>query len=472
MKKSEYAKWSRAATEWSAEYLNNIESYPVRAQTSPGDIAKQIPGAPPEAGESMEDILEDFKRIVPDGMTHWQHPRFFAYFPSNAAPAAIVAEQLAGSMAAQCMLWQTSPSATELEVRMVDWLRQGVGLPDSFKGVFQDTASTATLCAVLTMREIAHKWRGNQEGLSNLPTARVYASTRTHSSIDKAMWVSGMGQDNLVKIDTLDDYSMDVDALAKAIQEDRENGLVPAGIVVCVGGTSMGATDNVRAVCELAQAEGLYTHIDAAWAGSAMICPEYRDLWDGAELADSIVLNPHKWLGASMECSAHFVKDPTTLVKTLAIQPEYLKTYGQDGIINFSEWSVQLGRRFRALKVWFLLRAYGLEGLREMIRNHINWSVELCERLEQEDDFEIVTQPILSLFTFRYKPAGDGLNVDEINKQLVDAINDDGRIYLTQSHHDGIQVIRFMTGQFDMTHADIEIAYDVITEVARGLKSQ
>ncbi len=472
MKKSEYEKWSRAATEWSAEYLNNIESYPVRAQTSPGDIAKQIPGTPPEAGESMEDIMADFKRIVPDGMTHWQHPRFFAYFPSNAAPAAIVAEQLAGSMAAQCMLWQTSPSATELEVRMVDWLRQGVGLPDSFKGVFQDTASTATLCAVLTMREIALKWRGNREGLSNLPTARVYASTRTHSSIDKAMWVSGMGQDNLVKIDTLDDFSMDVEALAKAIKEDRENGLVPAGIVVCVGGTSMGATDNVRAVCELAQAEGLYTHIDAAWAGSAMICPEYRHLWDGAELADSIVLNPHKWLGASMECSAHFVKDPTTLVKTLAIQPEYLKTYGQNGIINFSEWSVQLGRRFRALKVWFLLRAYGLEGLREMIRNHVKWSVELCEKLEQEDDFEIVTQPILSLFTFRYKPTADGVNIDELNKQLVDAINDDGRIYLTQSHHDGIQVIRFMTGQFDMTHADIEIAYDVITEVARGLKLQ
>jgi len=470
MKKSEYGKWSRAATEWSTEYLNAIDSYPVRARTSPGDIAKQIPDTPPEAGESMDHILEDFKRIVPDGMTHWQHPRFFAYFPSNAAPAAIIAEQLAGSMAAQCMLWQTSPSATELEVRMVDWLRQGVGLPDTFKGVFQDTASTATLCAILTMREIALDWRGNEEGLSQLPTTRVYASTRTHSSIDKAMWVAGMGQKNLVKIDTLEDYSMDVEALADAIKTDRKNGLLPAGIVVCVGGTSMGATDNVRAVCELAKAEGLYTHIDAAWAGSAMICPEYRHLWDGAELADSIVLNPHKWLGASMECSAHFVKDPATLVKTLAIQPEYLKTYGQNGIINFSEWSVQLGRRFRALKVWFLLRAYGLEGLREMIRNHVTWSVELCERLKSEDDFEIVTQPILSLFTFRYKPSIEGVNIDDVNKQLVDAINDDGRIYLTQSVHDGLQVIRFMTGQFDMTHEDINIAYDVITEVARGLK--
>lgn len=470
MKKSEYKKWSRAATDWSADYLENIENMPVRAQTSPGDIAKQIPGKPPEAGETMESIMDDFGRIVPDGMTHWQHPRFFAYFPSNAAPAAMIAEQLAGSMAAQCMLWQTSPSATEIEVRMVDWLRQAVGLPEGFEGVFQDTASTATLCAVLTMREIALDWRGNQEGLSNLPTTRVYASKRTHSSIDKALWVAGMGQDNLVKIDTKDDFAMDVEALAKAIKDDRANGLLPAGIVICVGGTSMGATDDVRAVCELAKAEGLYTHIDAAWAGSAMICPEFRHLWEGAELADSIVLNPHKWLGASMECSAHFVKDPATLVKTLAIQPEYLKTYGKDGIINFSEWSVQLGRRFRALKVWFLLRAYGLEGLREMIRNHVSWSEELCARLEKESDFEIVTQPILSLFTFRYKPVTPGTDVDELNRRLVDAINDDGRIYLTQSLHEGDIVIRFMTGQFDMTHEDINIAFDVIVEIARGLK--
>ena len=190
---------------------------------------------------------------------------------------------------------------------MVDWLRQSVGLPDTFKGVLQDTASSATLCAILTMREKALNWEGNKKGLSQLPTVRVYASTRTHTSIDKAMWVAGLGQDNLVKIDTDNDFSMNVDALARAIEQDRNNGMLPAGIVVCVGGTSMGATDKVRAVCELAQAEGLYTHIDAAWAGSAMICPEYRHLWDGAELADSIVLNPHKWLGASMECSAHFI---------------------------------------------------------------------------------------------------------------------------------------------------------------------
>lgn len=469
MKKSEYAKWSHAAADWSAHYLQNVDQYPVRAQSAPGDIAKQIPANPPETGESMDAIMADFSRIVPDGMTHWQHPRFFAYFPSNAAPAAMIAEQLAGSMAAQCMLWQTSPAATEIEVRMVDWLRQSLGLPDTFRGVLQDTASSSTLCAILTMRESALDWRGNQQGLSQLPQVRIYASTRTHSSIDKAMWVAGLGQDNLVKIPTDDDFGMNVDALKQAIAQDRAAGFLPAGVVVCVGGTSMGATDPVRAVCELAQAEGLYTHVDAAWAGSAMICEEYRYLWEGVELADSIVFNPHKWMGASMECSAHFVKQPDTLVKTLAIQPEYLKTYGRDGVINFSEWSIQLGRRFRALKVWFLLRAYGLDGLRTMIRQHVAWSELLCQRLRAEADFQITSEPILSLFTFRHLPDTPHSDVNDHNRLLVEAINNDGRIYLTQTLHEGDLVIRFMCGQFDMREEDIEIAFNVITSLARAM---
>lgn len=468
MNKSDFGTWSHAAADWSAHYLDTLSQRPVRAQTEPGQIAAQIAALPPENGESMETIFADFEKIIPEGMTHWQHPRFFAYFPSNAAPAAIIAEQLAATMAAQCMLWQTSPAATELEVRMVDWLREAVGLPEAFGGVLQDTASSATLCAILTMRELALDWRGNEQGLAGLPTVRVYASTRTHSSIDKAMWVAGLGQANLVKIPTDSHYAMQADYLRDAIKEDRAAGRLPAGVVICVGGTSTGATDNVREICKIAKSEGLYTHVDAAWAGSAMICPEYRKLWDGVELADSIVLNPHKWLGASMECSAHFVRDPESLVRTLAIQPEYLKTYGRDGVINFSEWSIQLGRRFRALKVWFLMRAYGLNGLRNMIRNHIAWSLKLAERLRAQEHFEIVTEPVLSLFTFRYKPPGS-LDLDDLNRQLVNAINDDGRIYLTQSMHDGRVVVRFMTGQFDMTEADVDIAYDVIVELSAGL---
>jgi len=470
MDKSEFGAWSHAAADWSTQYLESIGEKPVRSQVAPGDIQKQIASSPPEQGEGMQAIMDDFKHIIPEGMTHWQHPRFFAYFPSNAAPASMIAEQLASTMSVNGMLWQTSPAATELEICMMDWLRQAVGLPTGFKGVMQDTASTATLCAVLTMRELALDRKGNQEGLFGKAPVRVYASTRTHTSIDKALWVAGLGQDNLVKIDTREDYSLDIEQLKQAIKTDREAGRLPAGIVVCVGGTSMGACDHVREVCELAQQEGLYTHVDAAWAGSAMICPEFRYLWDGIELADSIVLNPHKWLGASLECSAHFVREPDKLINTMSIKPEYLKTYNQEELTNFSEWSVQLGRRFRALKVWFLLRAYGLEGLRTRIRNHIEWSLRLAEQLRADERFEIVTEPILSLFTFRLVKAGlSDQELDALNLELVNRINNDGRIYLTQSVHDGIGVIRFMTGQFDMQESDIDIAHQVITELAESL---
>lgn len=469
MDSKEFGRWSHAAADWSTRYLNEVADYPVRSQQMPGSLLDALPDAAPETADSMEQIFEDFERLIPSGMTHWQHPRFFAYFPSNAAPAAILAEQLAASLAAQCMLWQTSPAATELEIRMVDWLRQAVGLPDTFTGSFQDTASTSTLCAVLVMRERALDYSGNRSGLSGQPRLRIYASGRTHSSVDKALWVAGLGQDNLVKIPTGDGplYPMSADALSEAIAADRAAGHVPAGVVVCVGGTSTGATDNAKDIVAIAQREGLYCHVDAAWAGAAMICPEFRELWAGVEGADSIVLNPHKWLGTGMECSAHFVRDPESLVKTLAIQPEYLKTRGADGVVNFSEWSVQLGRRFRALKVWFLLRAYGLEGLREMIRNHVLWSVALCERLRLEADMQIVTEPVLSLFSFRHRAPAGG-DADAHNLEVVQRINDDGRIYLTQTRHDDGIAIRFQAGQFDTSEADFDLAFDVITSLARA----
>ena len=469
MNPAEFNHWLKKAADWSAEYRANVADYPVRSQLSPGIVSQQIDTVPPEAAQSMEAIFQDFEDIIPPGMTHWQHPRFFAYFPSNAAPAAVIAELLATAIGAQCMLWQTSPAATELEVKMIDWLRQATGLPEGFQGVLQDTASSATLCAILTMRERALEFRGNQEGLFAQKPLRVYASSRTHSSIDKAMWVSGLGQDNLVKIPTDAHFAMRADALRAAIKADRANGLQPAGVVVCVGGTSIGATDNVREICEIAIAEGLYTHVDAAWAGSAMICPEYRYLWEGIELADSIVLNPHKWLGAPMECSAHFVQDPATLVRTLSIQPEYLKTYGQDGIINFSEWGIQLGRRFRALKLWFLIRAYGLQGLRERIRNHVDWSAALSQRLSAEPDFNIITEPVLSLFSFRFEPTSV-TDLDALNLTLLEKLNDDGTIYLTQTLHEGQLVLRFVAGHFDMRSEDIDIAFETIVATARSLQ--
>ncbi|MGV3548672.1 pyridoxal phosphate-dependent decarboxylase family protein [Rhizobium sp.] len=467
MDAEEFRHWSHKAADWGADYRETLRNRPVRAQTRPGDIIRQLGETPPEAGESMETIFADFERIVPDGLTHWQHPRFFAYFPANAAPASVIADYLVTSIAAQCMLWQTSPVATEMETRVVDWLRQAMGLPDSFSGVIHDSASTATLAAVLVMREKALGWKGNSDGLAAHAPVRVYASKQVHTSIDRAIWISGIGEANLVRIPTKGPLNgMDPEALDAAIQADREAGFIPAGVIACTGGTSIGACDPIDAVAEVVRRHGLYLHVDAAWAGSAMICPEFRTLWQGVDAADSVVFNPHKWLGAQFDCSVQFIRNPAEQVQTLAIQPEYLKTHGHDGIINYSEWSVPLGRRFRALKIWFLLRYHGLEGLRTMIRNHVTWSAELCERLAAEPDFEIVSQPVLSLFSFRHKSSGDA---DQHTIALVNAINDDGRIYLTQTRVDGRIAIRFQAGQSEMTREDALAAFDVITEVARKM---
>lgn len=461
--------WSHRAADWGADYRAGVAERPVRAQTQPGSIAASIADAPPEGPEPMETIFADFEAKIVPGMTHWQHPRFFAYFPANAAPVSVVAEYLVSAMAAQCMLWQTSPAATELEIRVVDWMRQALGLPDGFAGVIQDSASTATLAALLTMRERALDWQGNRAGLSGQKRLRIYASDQVHTSVDRAVWISGFGEDNLVRIPVSGPLrAMDVARLEAAIVADREVGLLPAGIVACVGGTSVGATDDIAAVAAVAARHGLYLHVDAAWAGSAMICPEFRHYWAGVEQADSIVFNPHKWLGAQFDCSIQFVRDPDALVRTLAIKPEYLKTHGKDGIINFSEWSVPLGRRFRALKLWFLLRAHGLEGLRGMIRDHVAWARRHCEQLRGTPGFEIVSEPMLSLYAFRHDP-GDGRDLDAHNLALVEAINADGRIYLTQTRVDGRIAIRFQVGQFETAEADVALAAAVIDELARRL---
>ncbi|MGN6303983.1 MAG: pyridoxal phosphate-dependent decarboxylase family protein [Mesorhizobium sp.] len=465
----EFRDWSLRAAEWGAAYRASLRDRPVRPPMNPGVVFDSIAASPPEHPQPMEAIFADFEQKIVPGMTHWQHPRFFAYFPANAAPVSVVAEYLVSAMAAQCMLWQTSPAATELETRTVDWMRQALGLPEGFAGVIQDSASSATLAAVLTMREKALDWRGNGKGLAGQPAVRVYASDQVHTSIDRAIWVAGIGEANLVRIPTKGRWrAMDTDALETAIAADRAAGLLPAGIVACVGGTSTGGTDDIAATAEVAQREGLYLHVDAAWAGSAMICPEFRHFWTGIEQADSIVFNPHKWLGAQFDCSIQFLRDPASHVRTLAIKPDYLKTHGHDGIVNYSEWSVPLGRRFRALKLWFLLRAHGLENLRQMIRNHVAWSETLAARLAREPDFEIVTEPMLSLFSFRHRtPAGaDG---DAHNLAIVNAINDDGRIYLTQTRVEGRVAIRFQAGQFEATEADVAGAFDVITEIARRI---
>ncbi|ABS65330.1 Aromatic-L-amino-acid decarboxylase [Xanthobacter versatilis] len=465
--------WAHKAADWAADYRAGLRDRPVRAGTTPGEIVAQLPASAPEEAEPMADIFADFERILVPGMTHWQHPRFFAYFPANASPASVIGEFLSSAMGAQCLLWQTSPAATELEIVALDWLRQAVGLPEGFSGVIQDSASSATLCAFLTMRERALGFTGNRTGLAGRPQLRVYTSSEVHTSIDRAAWFCGIGDDNLVRIPTQGPLrSMVPQALEAAIQADKAAGFVPAGVVACVGGTSTGAMDDVAAVVEVAHRHGLFVHVDAAWAGSAMVCPEFRSLWAGVEQADSIVLNPHKWLGVQFDCSAHFLRSADDHLATLAIQPEYLRTHahegGDTGIVNFSEWTIQLGRRFRALKLWFVLRAHGLEGLRQMIRNHVAWSQALAARIACEPGFSLASTPVLSLFSFRHDP-GDGRDGDAHMLALLQAINDGGQLYLTPTRVDGRLAIRFQAGSMDATADDVDAAFHIIRDTAHAL---
>lgn len=459
MNHDDLPKWSARAADWARDYHAHLREQPVRPDVTPGSIRAALPDIAPESPESMEQIFADFEALVPGAMTHWQHPRFFAYFPANASPASMLAEQLANAIGAQCMLWQTSPAATEIEERMVQWLRAALGLPEGFAGTIHDSATTATLCAVLTMRERALDWQGLTGGLSGQPGLRIYASAQTHSSVDKAARLAGIGQDNLVKIPTRDDLSMDPEALSAAIRADRAAGHLPAGVVFCSGGTSVGAFDDIAACLPVARAEGLYTHVDAAWAGSAMICEEFRPLWAGAGDCDSIVFNPHKWLGVQFDCAVQFLRDPGQQIRTMGLRPEYLETLESTGITDFNEWTVPLGRRFRALKLWFVLRAYGLEGLRDRLRNHVAWVAELAERIDAMADLEVVTEPRLALFSFAHR---DG---DAATEALIRKVNADGRVYLTQTRHDGRFVIRMSAGSFDCTRDDVLMVETVLREV-------
>ncbi len=450
--------WAKRAADWVRDYHAGLRARPVRARVKPGEVAARLPAAAPEAPEPMERIFADFEAIVPGASTHWQHPRFFAYFPANAAPASMLAEQLATGMAVQAMLWQTSPAATEIEQVMIRWLAGALGLPARFSGTIHDTATTATLSAVLTMRERALGWEGVQKGLSGGPVLRLYCSDQVHSSVDKAARLSGIGQDNLVKVETDETLSMTPHALEAAIAADKAAGRVPAGVILSVGGTAVGGSDRLAPLIEVARRHGLPTHVDAAWAGSAMICPEFRPMWEGVEGADSIVFNPHKWLGAQFDCAVQFLADPGPQIRTMGLRPDYLQTPGQEEIVNFNEWTVPLGRRFRALKLWFVLRAYGLEGLRARIRNHVAWAQEAARAVAALPGFEIVTGPVLSLFTFRYRN-------DAATEALLARINDDGRIYLTQTTHRGQFVIRVQVGQFDCSREDVMTIPQVLAEL-------
>ncbi|MEL6349437.1 MAG: pyridoxal-dependent decarboxylase, partial [Myxococcota bacterium] len=370
-----------------------------------------------------------------------------------------------------CMLWQTSPAATEMETRVLDWLRQLIGLPVGFQGVIQDSASSATLCAVLTAREKATGWRINEDGPFSGPPVTFYCSEQAHSSVEKAVTIAGVGRRQLRKIPVDDHLAMRPDALHAAVQADLDAGAVPAGVIASLGATGAGASDPLGPIGVVCETFGLYLHVDAAWAGSALILPEQRAVLDGIERVDSFVFNPHKWLLTNFDCSAHFVRDPEPLVRTLSILPAYLRSKETGHVIDYRDWSVPLGRRFRALKLWFVLRSYGAEALRQMIRDHLRWAEELAEWIADSPDFALTDGPRLSLLNFRYTPAGvtDPDALDRLNRRLVEAINADGRIYLTPNTLRGQATIRFSIGQTNTTRAHVVEGWAVVQEIAAGL---
>ncbi|MGH1369006.1 MAG: pyridoxal phosphate-dependent decarboxylase family protein [Maritimibacter sp.] len=453
--------WSKRAADWIRDYHAGLRDRPVRPDLVPGEFRAKIDAPLPMTPEPIERIFDDFAALVPDGLTHWQHPRFFAYFPANAAPISMLAEQLANAIASQAMLWQTAPAANEMEALVVDWMREALGVAADFTGTIHDSATTATLTAVLTMREKALSFQGITDGLAGAPRLRLYASSHTHSSIDKAARLSGIGQNNLVKVPTLgaeDGFSMDPKALDAAITADLQAGFLPVGVILAVGGTGVGAVDVPADLIPIAHKHGLPVHVDAAWAGSAMICEEFREMWRGVDAADSIVFNPHKWLGAQFDVSIQFLRDPAPQIRTMGLRPVYLETQGEDDVVNYNEWTVPMGRRFRALKLWFLLRAEGITGLQSRIRNHVTWAQEICEKIRALPGFEIVTEPRLSLFTF-------ARTTDALTEDLLDRINRDGRIYLSQTQHNGKFVIRVQVGQFDCKREDVMMIETVLKDL-------
>ena len=471
MDEKEYLLWAQRISEWSANYRQGIDNYPVRSQAEPGATLATLPTTPPEAAENFDKIFADFERLIPPGLTHWQHPRFFAYFPANATLPSVLAEQLTAVLGANCMLWQTSPVGTEMEIRMLEWLAHLCDLPRSWQGVIQDTASSATLAAVLAAREKALNWQGLDTGLAAHPPLRFYCSEHNHSSIAKALALAGIGRRNMVIVPSLSSCSMDPEALRTAIESDRANNMQPVGVIAVVGATSTGVSDDLRSLGEVVTAEGLFGHVDAAWAGSAMVCPEHRHLLDGLELWDSYVFNPHKWLGTNFDLSAHFVKDHNDLFKTMAATPDYLRTQHTHGSIDFCNWTAPLGRRFRALKLWFVIRAYGGDGLRAMIRDHITWTAAAARDLTSEDDFELTSPVNLALFTFRHLPQS-GMDLQAANthnSKLLDAINADGFLYLTQTIIAERYVLRLQVGNATTTRQHVEASIQRIKEIARSL---
>jgi aromatic-L-amino-acid/L-tryptophan decarboxylase len=451
--------------DWMADYLAQVGKYPVESPVQPGEIRAQLPANPPQTAEPFERIVADFERVIVPGLTHWGHPGFFGYFPANTSPPSILAEMLTATIGAQCMSWNTSPAATELEQLMLEWLRQMLGLPESFTGVIQDTASTATLVALITARDAKVQSGGAAEGRIDRLTA--YTSSEANSSVPKGARLAGFLPEHIRFIETDENAALSMAALEAAVAGDQAAGLVPACIVATVGTTGSTAIDPVPAIATLCHREQIWLHVDAAFAGSAAILPELRWILAGAEHADSLVFNPHKWLLVNFDCSAYYVRDRQALLRSFAASAEILKAAHDAAVVNYRDWGIQLGRRFRALKLWFVIRSYGVAGLQAMLREHIRLGKRFAEWVSAHPDFEQVGEAPLATVCFRQR----GANPDALNQRLLARLNATGKIFLTGTRLRDKYVLRLALGHLTTTEADVRAAWELIVEAARGPES-
>ncbi|MDR4988214.1 MAG: pyridoxal-dependent decarboxylase [Bacteroidales bacterium] len=468
MDRAEFRRYGHEFIDWLADYFDHIEQYPVRSEVAPGAILSVLPDTPPMQPESMEAVFSDFRKVIMPGITHWQHPGWFAYFPANNSPVSVLAELLTAGLGSQCMLWQTSPAAAELEERMMEWLRDMLDLPRGMTGVIQDTASTATLCALLSARETATGHTANQKGI-DVPL-RVYVTSETHSSIEKGVKIAGFGRENLVMVRTGEDLGMCPVDLDRAVKKDIDEGRHPACVVATLGTTSSMAMDPVDAIGDVCRKHNIWLHVDAAFAGTAAIHPDHRWFMKGVEKADSFVFNPHKWMLTNFDCSAYFVKDPEILLRTLSIQPEYLRTSADRQVKNYRDWGIQLGRRFRALKLWFVIRSYGIEGIRNMVERHIDLARKFSGWIDAGSNFERMAPQHLSLVCFRYNPGNlTESELERINKNLLERLNATGKVYLTHTTLNGIYTLRLSVGQRNTDVRHVNMVWELLNEIVKDI---
>ena len=469
MKIEDFQKHSHELVDWMFSYLKEIEKYPIKPDIKPGEIYNALPEKPPMNGEAFDKIFKDFNEIIIPGITHWQSPNFHAFFPANNSYPSILAEMLISTIGAQCMMWDTSPSATELEQKVTEWIRDSIGLPSNWSGVINDTASVGTICSLLTARENHSKFKINSDGFSN-NKYKIYCSKETHSSIEKAVKIIGFGSKNLNKIDTDNNLSIDLKKLENQIIKDIESNYIPLAIISTYGTTGTVAFDSINEIALIAKKYKIWHHIDAAYAGSALFLDEYKKDINNIKYADSFLFNPHKWMLTNFDCSLYYVKDEEKLIKTLEIHPEYLKTSSKN-IKNYKDWSIQLGRRFRALKLWFVIRSYGINGIKKYLKNHINLAKYLKEIILNDENFELTTKQNMNMINFRFNPKKSKNNseINKLNIKLIDKLNKTGKIYLSHTMINNIYSIRMPIGSTTVGIENIKSSWKLIKKTSQDI---